>query len=105
MAEIAGWSPQRFGIKSSADRVGGRLMRVLLVAGVACLAVAPCRAQEMSTVQYILAKGVVIHAELLGRPVDMSVTYIPDGTSATKIVGPGGRGVDVPGKWRVDGDK
>jgi hypothetical protein len=80
-------------------------MRQLLVVGFAFLPAAPCYAQETTTLQYILAKGVVIHADLYGRPVDMGVTYNPDGTSTTKIVGAGGRGADLAGKWRIDGDK
>ena len=81
------------------------MKRSLVVAGLASLFAAPSFAQDMTTLQYILAKGVVIHADLYGRPVDMHVTYNPDGTSAMNIVGAAGRGAEVAGKWRIDGDK
>lgn len=80
-------------------------MKQQLVVGFAFLFATPSLAQGMTTLQYILAKGVVIHADLQGRPVDMRVTYNPDGTSAITIVGAGGRGAEVAGKWRIDGDR
>ena len=82
------------------------MKRPLLVAGLVFLFVTPSFAQlDTTTLQYVVAKGVAIHADLYGRPVDMSVTYNQDGTSIAKIVGAGGRGEEVPGNWRVNGDK
>ena len=52
-----------------------------------------------------MANGLSIHGDLYGRPVDMHVTYNPDGTSNTNIVGAAGKGTDLAGKWRADGDK
>src|SRR5262249_3422992 len=80
-------------------------MKLLLAAGLSSPIAMPSFAQDTTTVQYILAKGVAIHADLYGRPVDMRVTYSQDGTSVTNIIGAGGQGAQVPGKWRVDGGK
>jgi len=80
-------------------------VKLLFVAGIFSLSTAPSFAQDTTTLQYILGKGVSIHADLYGRPVDMRVTYNQDGTSTANIVGAGGRGAEVPGKWRVDSGK
>lgn len=65
----------------------------------------PSLAEGPTTLDFILAKGVVIHDQIGGRPVDMNVTYNADGSSLLHIVGQGGKGVDLPGKWRSDGGK
>ena len=80
------------------------MRRLLVMAGLLALS-APAFAQTTTTLQNILAKGVVIHGDLYGHPVDMATTYNPDGTSNTHVVGAGGKGVDLAGKWRIDGDK
>ena len=64
------------------------------------LGAAPSFAQDATTLQYILEKGVIIHARMQGQPLDLPVTYSSDGTSTTKLMG---RLID--GRWRVDGDK
>lgn len=81
-------------------------MRIPAICSVgALLAVSPAWADGPSTLELILSKGVMTHADLYGRPVDMKVTYNADGTSTTDILGAGGRGAQVAGKWRVDGNK
>jgi hypothetical protein len=77
----------------------------LVVAGLLLLSTMPSFAQDMTSLQYMLSKGVVIHGDLYGNPVDMRVTYKDDGTSTTKVVGQGGKEVELAGKWRSDGDK
>jgi hypothetical protein len=81
------------------------MLRPVLIAIVLFTIAAPSFAQETSTLQVILAKGVVIHDTIGGTPVDMHVTYKSDGTSTLNIVGPGGKGAELAGKWRADGDK
>ena len=77
------------------------MRRLLLVAGLSLLSAAPAFAQSETTLQYILAKGLVIHAtSRQGQPLEMHVTYKADGTSALSVMGR-----DLSGKWRVDGDK
>lgn len=80
------------------------MKRPWLVVGLALYA-APSFGQDMTTLQYILAKGVVVHADLYGRPVEMRVTYNPDGTTSTNIMGAAGQSAEVAGKWRTDGDQ
>jgi hypothetical protein len=80
------------------------MRRLLVIAGFLALSL-PAFAQTATTLQYILAKGVVIHGDLYGHAVDMDTTYNPDGTSNTHVVGAGGKGADLAGKWRIDGDK
>ena len=80
------------------------LTRVAITAVLLTIA-APSVAQEATTLQVILEKGVVIHDNIGGTAVDMHVTYKPDGTSVLNIVGPGGKGTELAGKWRADGDK
>ena len=66
----------------------------------------PSFAQDTTTtLQYMLSKGVVIHGDLSGRPIEMRVTYKDDGTSTTMMMGQGGKGAELAGKWRSDGDK
>lgn len=81
------------------------MLRPILIVGLLSTIAAPSFAQDVPTLQVILAKGVVIHDNIGGTPVDMHVTYKPDGTSIMNIVGPGGKGTELPGKWRADGDK
>ena len=81
------------------------MKRLLCSAALFSLSAAPSFAQEMTSIQYAQAKGLLVHGDLYGRPVDMHVTYNPDGTSNTNIVGAAGKGTDLAGKWRADGDK
>ena len=77
------------------------MKRPLVVAGLFLLSATPSFAQGETTLQYLLAKGVVIHAtSRQGQPLEMHVTYKADGTSAMTVMGK-----DLSGKWRVDGDK
>lgn len=77
------------------------MMRPLTVGGLLLLSAAPASAQGATTLDYLLAKGVVIHAmSRQGQPLDMHVTYKADGTSAMTVMGQ-----DLSGKWRVDGDR
>lgn len=62
-----------------------------VVAGLLFLSTMPSFAQDMTSLQYMLSKGVVIHGDLHGNPIDMRVTYKDDGTSVTKMTGQGGR--------------
>ncbi len=78
------------------------MRRMPAFAGLAAIAACSAHAQEATTLQFILAKGVSIHGELYGRPVDMQVTYNSDGTSLTKVMSAGGRGAEITGAWRVD---
>jgi hypothetical protein len=77
----------------------------MIVAGLLLLSATPSVAQETTSLQYVLSKGVVIHGGLYGRPVEMRVTYKGDGTSITNVMGQEGKGADLAGKWRIDGDK
>jgi hypothetical protein len=81
------------------------MKQLLGFAGLLAAAAAPSFAQETTTLQTILAKGVVIHDNIGGTPVDIRVTYKADGTSVMNIMGPGGKGAEVAGAWRADGDK
>ena len=81
------------------------MKRLSIAAGLLFLWFTPSFAQDMTTLQYMLSKGVVVHGDLFGQPVDMRVTYKDDGTSTTKIMGKGGKETDLAGKWRSDGDK
>ncbi|MEZ6030181.1 MAG: hypothetical protein R3C46_10575 [Hyphomonadaceae bacterium] len=81
------------------------MLRIAVIAGVLAVTASIASAQETSTVQVVIAKGVVIHDTMGGLPVDIQVTYNPDGTSALHIVGPRGNGRDISGTWRLDGDK
>jgi len=76
-----------------------------MAVALALLSAMPASAQAEDTLRQILNKGVVIHGELNARPIEMSVSYNPDGTSITNIVGAGGRPVELAGKWRLDGGK
>lgn len=71
----------------------------------ACLLTAPAIAQDLSSLQYAMANGVSIEAELYGRPVHMSVAYHADGRSTTHITGAAARGADISGAWRAQGDQ
>src|ERR1041385_353081 len=77
---------------------------VLIAAGL-LLSGTPSFAQDMTTIQYMVSRGVLIHGDLFGRPVDIRVTYKDDGTSTTKITGNAGKETELAGKWRIDGDK
>jgi hypothetical protein len=81
------------------------MRRTLTLLSLLSTIAAPSFAQDATTIQTILAKGVVIHQTIGATPVEMHVTYNPDGTSVMNIVGPGGKGAELPGKWRVDGEK
>ena len=81
------------------------MKRSLIAAGLSFLSAAPSFAQDMTTLQYALSKGVVIHGDLRGMPVDMRVTCKDDGASVTNVMGQGGQGAELAGKWRIDGDK
>jgi hypothetical protein len=81
------------------------MLRIVAFAGVLVVTASAASAQEMSTLQVVIAKGVVIHDTMGGVPVDIQVTYKPDGTSTLHIVGPRGNGRDISGTWRMDGDK
>lgn len=75
--------------------------RPLITAGLLSLFAAPSFAQGMTTLQYMLAKGVVVHASSRqGQPLDMQVTYKDDGTSTMTVMGQ-----QLDGKWRVEGEK
>lgn len=77
------------------------MLKSLVVAALALSAgIGPSFAQDMTTLQYLLAKGAVIHAQLQGQAIDLPVTYSSDGTSSMKVMG---RLID--GRWRVDGDR
>jgi hypothetical protein len=78
---------------------------IVIAAGLLFLSSTPSFAQDMTTLQYVVSKGVVIQGDLSGQPIEMRVTYKDDGTSTTKIIGSGGKGTDLAGKWRTDGDK
>jgi len=81
------------------------MKRLLIAAGLLFLSGTPSFAQDMTTLQYMLSKGVVIHGDLSGQPIEMRVTYKDDGTSTTMMIGQGGKGAELAGKWRSDGDK
>lgn len=77
------------------------MSRALVVVGLLFLSAAPAFAQDATTLQNMLSKGVVIHAtSRQGQPLEMQVTYKADGTSAMTVMGR-----DLSGKWRIDGDK
>jgi len=71
----------------------------------ASLLTLPAIAQDLSSLQYAMANGISIDAELYGRPVHMSVAYHADGRSTTHITGAAARGADISGTWRVQGDQ
>lgn len=76
-------------------------MKMLFVAGLApLLLAAPAFAEDKTTLEYMLEKGVTIHAQLQGQAIDLPVTYQKDGTSSMKM---GQRLIE--GEWRSDGDK
>jgi hypothetical protein len=81
------------------------MKRLFIAAGLLFLSGTPSFAQDMTTLQYMLSNGVVILGSLAGQPIEMRVTYKDDGTSTTMIVGQGGKGAELAGKWRSDGDK
>lgn len=81
------------------------MKRLFIAAGLLFLLSAPSFAQDMTTLQYMLSKGIVIHGDLSGRPIEMHVTYKDDGTSTTMMMGQGGKGAELAGKWRSDDDK
>ena len=77
------------------------MKRSLAVGGLLLLSAAPSFAQGETTLQYLLAKGAVIHAtSRQGQPLEMHVTYKADGTTAMTVMGQ-----ELSGKWRADGDK
>ena len=78
---------------------------LFITAGLLFLSGTPSFAQDLTTLQYMLSKGVVIHGDLSGQPIEMRVTYKDDGTSTTLMMGQGGKGAELAGKWRSDGDK
>ena len=77
------------------------MKRPLVIAGLLSLLASSSFAQDMTTLQYMLAKGVVVHAtSRQGQPLDMQVTYKDDSTSAMTVMGQ-----QLDGKWRVEGEK
>ena len=72
----------------------------LVVACLLSLCATPAVAQDKTTLQSMLAKGVIIHGDLLGKPRDLPVKYNTDGTFVMTL-----GAQELPGKWRVDGDK
>ena len=79
--------------------------RFVVIAAGRLLSAKPSFAQDMTTIQYMVSKGVLIQGDLLGQPVDIRVTYKDDGTTTTKIMGKAGKEREFAGKWRSDGDK
>lgn len=76
-----------------------------MIVSLLSISAAPSFAQQPTTLEIILAKGVVIHDTIGGTPVDMHVTYKADGTSILNVVGPRGKGAEIVGKWRMDREK
>ena len=70
-------------------------MKKLLVAAIALSCAAPAFAD---TLKDVTTKGIV----LTNQGIEYDVTPKADGTFTAKIVGLDG---EIPGKWRVDGEK
>jgi len=69
-------------------------MKSLMLAAAAMAVSAPAFAQDMTTLQEVTARGIVLSAG--GMEIDVS--YKPDGTFTAMDD-------QVTGKWRIDGEK
>lgn len=52
------------------------------------------------TLQEVTAKGIVMKATVQGMDLELAITYKPDNTYTTNVMGQA-----INGKWRIDGDK
>lgn len=75
-------------------------MRLMMMATIVALATAPALAQDRTTLDYVTTKGTVIKGSAQGMELTLPMTYKPDGTYSTEVMGQTGGGT-----WRIDGDK
>lgn len=72
------------------------MRKILIISVAAASIVAPAFAEDKSTLDYAIEKGIVMSA----MGYDIPVTYSDDGTYVASIDGMG----DLPGTWRRDGE-
>lgn len=72
------------------------MRKVLILGGATAALATPAMAEDKTTIDYVLEKGIVMQA----MGMDIPITYSDDGTYVASVAGMG----DFPGSWRRDGD-